>query len=216
MQYFAAVQPQRRLAPHIHIAMRGTVSRAELHRVLAATDHQVWWPDTSAVQFDGEARPVWDEHGCTYVDPCTGEVLPTWDNALDAIAAEDEPVRVARFGDRFDAQGVLSGSKDAARCIGYLTKQVADCHQAQSDAERAHADRLAEALWFEPCSPRCADWLRYGIRPARGSGPYARGWAAASSMLVSRRLRRRCAAGRVRGPDDVPARGDGYCRSLNE
>lgn len=33
------------------------------------------------------------------------------------------------------------------------------------------------------------------------------GWAAASSMLVSRRLRRRCAAGRVRGPDDIPARG---------
>ena len=47
---------------------------------------------------------------------------------------------MARFGDRFDAQGVLSGSKDAGRCIGYLTKyltkQVADCHQAQTDAQR--------------------------------------------------------------------------------
>ena len=48
VQYFAAVEPQRRLAPHIHIAMRGTVSRAELRRVLAATYHQVWWPDTTA------------------------------------------------------------------------------------------------------------------------------------------------------------------------
>ena len=47
VQYFAAVEPQRRLAPHIHIAMRGTVSRADLRRVLAATYHQVWWPDTS-------------------------------------------------------------------------------------------------------------------------------------------------------------------------
>ena len=45
VQYFAAVEPQRRLAPHIHIAMRGTVSRAELRQVLAATYHQVWWPD---------------------------------------------------------------------------------------------------------------------------------------------------------------------------
>ncbi len=45
VQYFAAVEPQRRLAPHIHIAMRGTISRAELRRVLAATYHQVWWPD---------------------------------------------------------------------------------------------------------------------------------------------------------------------------
>ena len=76
---------------------------------------------------------------------------------------------MARFGDRFDAQGVLAGSKDAARCIGYLTKyltkQVADCHQATSDTQRAHMERLAEALRYEPCSPRCANWLRYGIQP---------------------------------------------------
>ena len=174
VQYFSAVEPQRRLAPHVHIAVRGTVSRAELRRVLAATYHQVWWPDTSAVRFDGDERPVWDEQTCTYVDPYTGEVLPTWDQALDAIGDQDEPVHVARFGDRFDAQGVLSGSKDAARCIGYLTKyltqQVADCHQAQTDTERAHADRLAEALRYEPCSPRCANWLRYGIQP-KGARP---------------------------------------------
>ena len=84
-------------------------------------------------------------------------------------ATEDEPLHVARFGDRFDAQGVLAGSKDAARCIGYLTKyltkQVADCHQATSDTQRAHMERLADALRYEPCSPRCANWLRYGIQP---------------------------------------------------
>ena len=134
VQYFAAVEPQRRLAPHIHLAMRGTVSRAELRRVLAATYHQVWWPDTSVVRFEDDALPVWDEHAATYLDPATGEVLPTWDDALDAIGDEDEPLHVARFGERFDAQGVLAGSKDAARCIGYLTKyltkQVADCHHA--------------------------------------------------------------------------------------
>jgi len=64
---------------------------------------------------------------------------------------------------------VLAGSKDAARFIGYLTKyltkQVADCHQATSDTQRAHMERLAEALRYEPCSPRCANWLRYGIQP---------------------------------------------------
>ena len=32
VQYFAAVEPQRRLAPHIHLAIRGTISRAELRR----------------------------------------------------------------------------------------------------------------------------------------------------------------------------------------
>ena len=30
---------------------------------------------------------------------------------------------------------------------------------------RAHADRLADALRYEPCSPTCANWLRYGIQP---------------------------------------------------
>ena len=64
--------------------------------------------------------------------------------ALDAIGDQDEPLHVARFGPRFDTQGVLAGSKDAARCIGYLTKyltkQVADCNQAKTDTERAHID----------------------------------------------------------------------------
>ncbi|MGH3157427.1 MAG: replication initiator, partial [Streptosporangiaceae bacterium] len=43
VQYFAAVEPQRRLAPHLHIALRGTLARTELRQVLAATYHQVWW-----------------------------------------------------------------------------------------------------------------------------------------------------------------------------
>ena len=33
-----------------------------------------------------------------------------------------------------------------------------------------HVDRLADALRFEPCSPRCANWLRYGV-PAKTSRP---------------------------------------------
>jgi hypothetical protein len=33
VQYFAAIEPRRRLAPHVHLAIRGTVSRAELRRV---------------------------------------------------------------------------------------------------------------------------------------------------------------------------------------
>jgi hypothetical protein len=167
LQYFATVEPQKRLAPHVHIAMRGTVARAEIRRVLAATYHQVWWPNTTEVKFDGDHVPVWDEHSGNYLDPATGEVLPTWDQALDELG--DQPLHVARFGYRFDAQGVLAGSKDAARCIGYLTKyltkQVGECHHAETDALRAHVARLAEALRYEPCSPRCANWLRYGIQP---------------------------------------------------
>ena len=169
IQYFAAIEPQRRLAPHVHLAIRGTVSRAELREVIAATYHQVWWPSTDTVRFEGGNLPVWDEAASAYLDPATGEVLPTWDEALDAIGDGDEPLHVARFGDRFDAQGVLAGSRDANKCIGYLTKyltkHVADCHQAQTVDQVRHVDRLADALRFEPCSPTCANWLRYGIQP---------------------------------------------------
>jgi len=76
---------------------------------------------------------------------------------------------VARFGAQFKAEGVLAGSKDAGRCIGYLTKyltkHLGDCHQMATDAQAAHAGRLADALRYEPCSPTCANWLRYGIQP---------------------------------------------------
>ena len=76
LQYFAAIEPQRRLAPHVHIAMRGTVSRAEIRRVLAATYHQVWWPDTSAVKYDGDQLPVWDEHTGTTWTRLPGKSCP--------------------------------------------------------------------------------------------------------------------------------------------
>ena len=64
---------------------------------------------------------------------------------------------------------MLAGSPQAGRCIGYLTKyltqQVDECHQAATGAQHDHAARLAEALRFQPCSPRCSNWLRYGIQP---------------------------------------------------
>jgi len=168
-QYFAAIEPQKRLAPHAHMAMRGTVSRADLRKVIAATYHQVWWPSTDTIHYDGDQLPVWHEASRNYLDPATGEVLPTWDQALDAIGPNDQPRHVARFGAEFHADGVLAGSKDAKRCIWYLTKyltkQISGCHQADTDAQRAHADRLLDALRYEPCSPRCANWLRYGIQP---------------------------------------------------
>jgi hypothetical protein len=169
VQYFATIEPQKRLAPHAHMAIRGTVPRANLRRVLAATYHQVWWPSTDTVRFDGEQLPVWHEESGRYLDPATGELLPSWDEALDAIGPNDAPLHVARFGATFDAQGVLAGSKDSSRCIGYLTKylikDIGTCHAPDTDAQHDHVERLVGALRFEPCSPTCANWLRYGITP---------------------------------------------------
>ncbi|MFV2175397.1 replication initiator [Actinomadura sp. LOL_016] len=174
VQYFATVEPQRRLAPHLHMAIRGTISRDELRQVVAATYHQVWWPSTDRVVYSGEHLPVWDDAAGEdggYVDPATGEVLPTWDDALDAIGLDDDaaPLHVVRFGRQIDAQGVMADSPESRKLIGYLTKYlvkgVAECHNAETARQREHADRMAETLRYEPCSPTCANWLRYGVQP---------------------------------------------------
>jgi hypothetical protein len=105
---------------------------------------------------------------------------------------------VARFGAKFDAQGVLAGSKDSARCIRYLTKhltkQIGGCHTADTSAKQQHAARLLDALRYEPCSPHCANWLRCRVLSLRlwcGSG-----------------MRRRC-GGVVAGPRSC--RRTGFC-----
>ncbi|MBA2559174.1 MAG: replication initiation protein, partial [Propionibacteriales bacterium] len=98
VQYFAVLEPQRRLAPHLHAALRGTISRVDLRLVAAATYHQVWWPSTDTVVYHGPVLPVWDElRG--YVDPATGEPLATWDEAMDCLDADAnaQPSHVVRF-----------------------------------------------------------------------------------------------------------------------
>jgi hypothetical protein len=75
--------------------------------------------------------------------------------ALDAIGPGDQPLHVARFGAKFDAQGVLAGSKDSGRCIRYLTKyltkHLSGCHQADTDAQHDHAQQFL--LRVDPYDP---------------------------------------------------------------
>ncbi len=176
IQYFGAVEPQRRLAPHAHFAARGTIPRAQIRRVVAATYHQVWWPSTTTVYYpDHAAQPTWDEDARTYLDPTTGAPLPTWDEAMDALDErldtnpDTQPEHVIRFGPQVDVKGVLVGTAQADRLIWYLskylTKSVAECHPPDTATAEAHQGRLWEELRFTPCSPRCANWLRYGVQP---------------------------------------------------
>src|SRR5690349_13392487 len=45
--------------------------------------------------------------------------------ALDALAEQDaEPLHLVRFGAQVDVKGVLAGSPEAERCIGYLVKYL--------------------------------------------------------------------------------------------
>ena len=117
-QYFGGVEPQQRLAPHIHLAIRGSVPRPLLRQVLAATYHQVWWPATEEVRFAGDELPVWDEDSGNCVDPASGEVLQAWDDALDGIGPADQPRHVARFGPRFDAQVCSRGPRMPTGALG--------------------------------------------------------------------------------------------------
>jgi hypothetical protein len=173
VQYFAVIEAQQRGAPHLHAAIRGTIPRTVLRQVAAATYHHVWWPpcDTPAYRTDRPATwPVWAEETGGYLDPATGALLPTWDQALDRAAEHDTPpAHVAQFGNRLNAQGVLAGGPQAGRLIGYLTKyltkSLGDSHEPTTDAARAHAARLVETARWEPCSPRCANWLLYRVQP---------------------------------------------------
>jgi hypothetical protein len=104
VQYFAAIEAQRRLAPHLHAAMRGVITRQLLRQVVAGTYVQLWWPPfDQAVYVD--RLPVWTAD--CYVDGDTGEVLPTWEQSLDRLDADPEasPAHVLRFGVQLDAKG---------------------------------------------------------------------------------------------------------------
>ena len=108
VQYFAAVEPQRRLAMHVHLAIRGTISRRLVRAVVAATYHQVWWPDTTdrPTLYDTRHRPLWDaqlDDGQGrlggYVDPDTRTPLTSWDQALDQSSTRPStPVKTSSPG----------------------------------------------------------------------------------------------------------------------
>ena len=178
VQYFAAVEPQRRLAPHLHAAIRGAVARQVFRQVVAATYHQVWWPQFDESVFTEDRLPVWSIEVDGYLDLATGAALPTWQEALDRLDDDLEaypglpPAHVVRFGTQLDLQGIIATSADADRRVGYLTKYltkaVADTYgdpDELSRAQSAHQARLFEEVRWLPCSPRCWNWLRHGIQP---------------------------------------------------
>jgi hypothetical protein len=173
VQYFAAIEPQRRLAPHIHAAIRGTIPRKLLRQVVAATYASVWWPKHDQIVYRLDRLPAWDPTAETYRDPDTGHALPSWEQALDALDhPAAQPGHVLRFGAQVDMQGLIAGTVDADRRIGYLAKYLTkaitdplDEDEAASGAREAHIARLHREVRWLPCSPKCWNWLAYGVQP---------------------------------------------------
>ncbi|WP_117209494.1 replication initiator [Allorhizocola rhizosphaerae] len=169
VQYAGAVELQKRLAPHAHFAVRGTMPRKLMHQVAAATYHQVWWPPFDTMRFNVEQPPIWDTDKRSYVDPKTGEPLLAWAEAIKATTEEEaEPACVVRLG-KVDPRGIEHGTRDAERSIRYvtkyLTKDLVEHAPVGSEEQQAHFDRLRSELAVLPCSPRCANWLLYGVQP---------------------------------------------------
>lgn len=175
VQYFATVEPQRRLAPHLHAALRGAIPRSVLRQVTAATYCAVWWPSVETVKYDelrGDRLPRWDPATLCYFDPETGELLPSWEEALDQVDVEGEPMHVVRFGRQLDIKGIVGGSEQTSRAVSYLckylTKAVAETYadpEAPDPTYQAHIDRLHNEVRWLPCSETCANWLRFGVTP---------------------------------------------------
>jgi hypothetical protein len=176
VQYAGCVEPQRRLAPHAHFAIRGTIPHAVLRQVAAATYHQVWWPPVGTPTYEPGRMPSWNQEAESWCDPEHGQPLPTWYEALDALDTDPDagPVHVVRFGDRFNSKGIAADSKDIDRTVGYITKYItksaADCHTITSDRQREHLERLWRELRVTPCSERCSNWLLYGVQPKKAHG----------------------------------------------
>ncbi|MDP9443758.1 MAG: hypothetical protein M3P83_05180 [Actinomycetota bacterium] len=106
----------------------------------------------------------------------TRRPLPTWDQALDAVDDDDaaKPAHIIRFGRQLDLQGIIAEEEDADRRVAYLTKYLtksfADTYSGEeglSPRQVRHLERLHAETQFLPCSPRCWNWLRYGVQPLR-------------------------------------------------
>jgi len=177
VQYFAAIEEQLRLAPHVHTAFRGAIPRAVLRQVARATYYSLWWPPHERPVYV-HRTPVWDPETECYRDPDTGYPLPTWEDALAELDHPDaSPAHVVRFGTQVDIQGIIAPSEDARRAIRYLTKYLTkSVSETYTDPEQpdpayqAHIDRLHQEVLYLPCSETCANWLRFGIQP-KDPGP---------------------------------------------
>ena len=175
VQHFGCVEAQRRLAPHFHYAMRrghsrgGCFSRPSTRRTTRCGGRASTNPPAPApVCLCGTTEQA-DTSIPATVCRCRPGSRPSMRSMTIPSAA---PMHVLRFGKQTDYQGLLGGTRDSERRIGYLTKylttSITDTYGDDDEVgarQRAHVDRLHQEVRWLPCTPRCANWLRFGIQP---------------------------------------------------
>ncbi|WP_328411253.1 replication initiator [Nocardia sp. NBC_00403] len=171
VQYFATVEPQKRGAPHLHIAIRGSIPSQLLYQVTAATYVNIWWPHFDKPVYSDANMPQWDYKAGTFTDPRTHKPLTYWDDALETMdsVGDLEPAHTLKFGGQSKAVQILGGTEEmdikVRYLTKYLTKSIGEVLETDSTRVAVHYDRLHAELQQTPCSPRCGVWLRYGIVP---------------------------------------------------
>jgi hypothetical protein len=163
VQYFATIEPQKRMAPHLHAALRGSIPHEVIRQVTAATYHQVWWPPHDHLVYTGGRLPVWEPTVKGFIDPDTRQPLTRWAEALERIT---EPAHVVTFGSQVHSKGILGGTDDAGRHLGYLTKYlvksvaeiVEPSTEAQQRQRRPAACRAVGDAVFAPVWGVAAVW----------------------------------------------------------
>ncbi len=184
VQYFSAVEPQRRLAPHLHAAIRGAIPRATI-RAVDAGDLR---PGVVAAASTSPSTST--PSGCRWWDraarlrrPRHRLPLPTWEQALAWTRARGRPRDAGRrtwcgSAPRSTSRASSPRPPDADRAVRYLTKyltkSVADTYADDDDEPDPRTRRTStgctpRSAWL-PCSPGCANWLRYGVQP-KDAGP---------------------------------------------
>ena len=159
------------MAAHLHAAIRGAIPRRIIKETVAAVYYSAWWPPIDQVLYDAQV-PRWD--GADYVDPNTGVVLPTWEEALDQVQADPdaEPLHLSRI-------------QLALERAGFEVHHVEDFRDDYAETLRHWAARLDEHLDAArrlAGSDRVRVWRLY-LRAARNG--FETGQTAVYQMLCS-------------------------------
>ena len=199
VQYFATVEAQRRLAPHLHAAVRGAIPRRSSARSGPPPTTRSGGRAHDGAVYVGDRLPRWSPDERRLRRPVPGAAP---DLGRGARPARRRPRRRAGprgpFREQDDIQGLLAGTPDADRTIHYLckylTKDIAGTHDDDDVSparEAAHrppgrGGALAAVL------ATCANWLRYGVQP-KDARP---GWRRATARQAhDRRTSASAAAG---------------------
>ena len=169
VQYFAAVEPQRRLAPHLHLAIRGTVSRVELRQVAAATYHQVWWPQCDQVVYELRAsRPGTRTAEATSTRRPASRCRPG--TRRSTPARTPNRCTSSASAPRSTRKASSPARPDADRC-DRLPHQVPDqVGRRLPQPRRPTGSATTSTGCSTSCAAsrapeRCANWLLYGVQP---------------------------------------------------